>query len=176
MINPIQLVQAYFATHNILSGGRDSSLDSDTLQLQIPFSLPQRPEIKQTLLAGGTFITFNRTTNDLQIIRDGALLIQGDIIQEIYDHIPLTKNHITVFNTTGKIITPGFISTHNHGVRPLPISLPFLTLIHLVAQRVQNPRRKHNTGILSPAVWRIQPSKHTSHSRGRIYLAIARQL
>jgi hypothetical protein len=116
MVKPIQLLQVFLAALNIHGLENTAQLDTYISQPQAPLSLPTTSKTKQTLLAGGTFITFNQTTEDLQIIRDGALLIRNDIIVEIYDKIPQVNNDVEVVNTAGKIITPGFISTHNHGV------------------------------------------------------------
>ena len=69
------------------------------------------------LLRGGTIIAFDQNTEQLQIIRNGSLLIEGDKITSI-SSTPW-PNNIThgfeVIDCTNKIITPGFIDTHRHG-------------------------------------------------------------
>ncbi|KAJ6512826.1 amidohydrolase [Mycena sanguinolenta] len=71
-----------------------------------------------TLLRGGTFITYSEATSNLEIITDGAMLF-GDTIIEISNTIDGLDSHsnqvdVQTVNTTGKIISPGFIDTHRH--------------------------------------------------------------
>ena len=71
-----------------------------------------------TLLRGGTFITYSESSANLEIITDGAMLFNDTIIA-ISDTIDgldshSTKNGVQTVNTTGKIISPGFIDTHRH--------------------------------------------------------------
>ncbi|KAF7374491.1 5'-deoxyadenosine deaminase [Mycena sanguinolenta] len=71
-----------------------------------------------TLLRGGTFITYSEATSNLKIITDGAMLFDDTIIA-ISDTIDGLDSHsnqanVQTVNTTGKIISPGFIDTHRH--------------------------------------------------------------
>jgi predicted amidohydrolase len=71
-----------------------------------------------TLLRGGTFITYSERTSNLKIIDNGAMLF-SDTIMAISDTIDGLDAHSTNYgvhtmNTTGKIISPGFIDTHRH--------------------------------------------------------------
>ncbi|KAJ6581806.1 hypothetical protein B0H19DRAFT_1116534 [Mycena capillaripes] len=71
-----------------------------------------------TLLRGGTFITYSESTSNLEIITDGAMLF-NDTIMAISDTIDGLDSHLNdkdvkTANTTGKIISPGFIDTHRH--------------------------------------------------------------
>ncbi|KAJ7131410.1 hypothetical protein C8R44DRAFT_774798 [Mycena epipterygia] len=71
-----------------------------------------------TLLRGGTFITYSESTLNLDIITDGAMLFNDTIIA-ISDTIDGLDSHsnesgVQTVNTTGKIISPGFIDTHRH--------------------------------------------------------------
>jgi cytosine/adenosine deaminase-related metal-dependent hydrolase len=72
-----------------------------------------------TLLKGGTFITYNDDTSDLEIIVDGAMLF-NDTILSISNASDGLDSHLTsdpsikVVNTTGRIISPGFVDTHRH--------------------------------------------------------------
>jgi cytosine/adenosine deaminase-related metal-dependent hydrolase len=71
-----------------------------------------------TLLRGGTFITYSESSANLEIISDGAMLF-NDTILAISDTIDGLDSHSTgdgvqTVNTTGKIISPGFIDTHRH--------------------------------------------------------------
>ncbi|KAH7002626.1 amidohydrolase [Ilyonectria destructans] len=73
------------------------------------------------LFQGGTIISWNASTNFLDIIRNGSLLIQDDRIVGIYpagketSSIPALDNSTEIIDVTDKIITPGFIDTHRHG-------------------------------------------------------------
>ncbi|TRX92076.1 hypothetical protein FHL15_006943 [Xylaria flabelliformis] len=69
------------------------------------------------LLSGGTIIAFDETSNSLDVIRDGSLLITDDQIAGLYSEanpkgIPADAD---IVDCTNKIITPGFIDTHRHG-------------------------------------------------------------
>ncbi|KAL7271357.1 hypothetical protein RUND412_005896 [Rhizina undulata] len=68
------------------------------------------------LLHGGTFITYNSTSESLYILRDGYLLIQNGVISKI-SAAPITDypSNTELMDTTGRIISPGFVNTHNHG-------------------------------------------------------------
>ncbi|KAF8145423.1 hypothetical protein K438DRAFT_1735470 [Mycena galopus ATCC 62051] len=71
-----------------------------------------------TLLRGGTFITYSERTSNLEIITDGAMLF-NDIIIAISKTIDGLDSHfgssdVQTVDTTGKIISPGFIDTHRH--------------------------------------------------------------
>ncbi|KAF7336918.1 putative amidohydrolase [Mycena venus] len=71
-----------------------------------------------TLLRGGTFITYSESSSNLEIITDGAMLF-NDTILAISDTIDGLDSHLNdqdteTVNTTGKIISPGFIDTHRH--------------------------------------------------------------
>ncbi|KAJ7617360.1 amidohydrolase [Roridomyces roridus] len=71
-----------------------------------------------TLLRGGTFITYSDSTSNLEIVTDGAMLFNDKIIA-ISDTIDGLDSHssksgVKTVNTTGKIISPGFIDTHRH--------------------------------------------------------------
>ncbi|KAJ7905182.1 amidohydrolase, partial [Mycena leptocephala] len=71
-----------------------------------------------TLLRGGTFITYSESTSNLEIITDGAMLFNDTImaISKTIDGLDSHSNdsHVKTVNTTGKIISPGFIDTHRH--------------------------------------------------------------
>ena len=71
-----------------------------------------------TLLRGGTFITYSEATSNLEIITDGAMLFSDTIIKisNTIDGLDTHSNQVDVqtVNTTGKIISPGFIDTHRH--------------------------------------------------------------
>ncbi|KAJ7158064.1 hypothetical protein C8R46DRAFT_1110887 [Mycena filopes] len=72
-----------------------------------------------TLLRGGTFITYSDSTSNLEIITEGAMLFNDTIIaisQTIdgLDSQSQSLSGVQIVNTTGKIISPGFIDTHRH--------------------------------------------------------------
>lgn len=96
IFHPIRLAQAYFGLSPVTE---------------------DRPVTNSILLAGGTVISFNRSSESLEIVRNGAILIRDDKISAIYETIPdiILPHNTEILNVEGKIITPGFISTHNHG-------------------------------------------------------------
>ncbi|KAG0249902.1 hypothetical protein BGZ95_007370, partial [Linnemannia exigua] len=67
------------------------------------------------LFKGATIIAYDDKKNDLDIIRDGSLLIINDRIADVGKKIttPIPEG-TEVVNVTGSIITPGFIDTHKH--------------------------------------------------------------
>ncbi|KAJ7495279.1 amidohydrolase, partial [Mycena latifolia] len=71
-----------------------------------------------TLLRGGTFITYSESTSNLEVITDGAMLFNDTIIaiSNTIDGLDShsTESGVQIVNTTGKIISPGFIDTHRH--------------------------------------------------------------
>ncbi|KAH8890197.1 amidohydrolase [Thozetella sp. PMI_491] len=69
------------------------------------------------VLSGGTIIAFDRATEALQVIRNGSLLLQDDLIVDISDSATPSgaPADAQVVDVTDKIITPGFIDTHRHG-------------------------------------------------------------
>ena len=78
-----------------------------------------------TLLRGGTIISYNNSTSDIEIIDEGSILFDDRIIA-ISDRVDGLDGHervivresededMTIVNTTGKIISPGFIDTHRY--------------------------------------------------------------
>ncbi len=86
------------------------------LDLVFLYGLGRLVSASTTLLSGGTIIAFDRTTESLQVIRNGSLLIQDDKIVEIFNSsAPKAPTGTEVVDVTDKIITPGFIDTHRHG-------------------------------------------------------------
>ena len=69
------------------------------------------------LLAGGTIIAFDDDTQQLRVIREGSLLIEGDRIKSVSDvaHPSDLPLNVDIIDCANKIITPGFIDTHRHG-------------------------------------------------------------
>ncbi|KAI9146714.1 5'-deoxyadenosine deaminase [Paramyrothecium foliicola] len=70
------------------------------------------------LFTSGTIIAFDHQANDLNVIRNGSVLIEQDRITGIWSNdetpsVPIPPN-TTVVDATGKIISPGFIDTHRH--------------------------------------------------------------
>lgn len=71
------------------------------------------------LLSGGTIIAFDHDAEQLEVIRNGSVLIQDGKISSVFDAANPDDIHIPpdteVVDCTNKIITPGFIDTHRHG-------------------------------------------------------------
>ncbi|KAK1453377.1 amidohydrolase [Colletotrichum melonis] len=75
-------------------------------------------DASSVLLRGGTIIGFDESSNSLNVIRNGSLLITNDRITSIYTSdqpLPQSSNDTEVIDVTNKIITPGFVDTHRHG-------------------------------------------------------------
>jgi len=70
------------------------------------------------LYTHATIITVNSSR---EIILDGAILVQGNLIAAVDKTDALTKLHPTeeVMNLEGRIIIPGLISTHMHTAQTL---------------------------------------------------------
>lgn len=69
------------------------------------------------LLSGGTIIAFDQEAEQLEVIRGGSLLIEGDQITSVFNTASPSdiSSDVEVVDCTNKIITPGFIDTHRHG-------------------------------------------------------------
>ncbi|EXL67005.1 hypothetical protein FOPG_16847 [Fusarium oxysporum f. sp. conglutinans race 2 54008] len=75
------------------------------------------------LFTAGTIIAFDHEANDLDVIRNGSILIEQDRITGIWSNEKTPSVSIppntTVIDAAGKIITPGFVDTHRHGWQTL---------------------------------------------------------
>lgn len=69
------------------------------------------------LLSGGTIIAFDQEAEQLEVIRGGSVLIEGDQITSVFNTASPSdiSSDVEVVDCTNKIITPGFIDTHRHG-------------------------------------------------------------
>lgn len=69
------------------------------------------------LLSGGTIIAFDQEAEQLEVIRGGSVLIEGDQITSVFNTASPSgiPSDVEVVDCTNKIITPGFIDTHRHG-------------------------------------------------------------
>lgn len=77
------------------------------------------------LLSGGTIIAFDQVAEQLEVVRNGSLLIEDGQITAIYDTAPIDIPPGTeVINCTDQIITPGFIDTR----KQIPSSLTIYSL------------------------------------------------
>ncbi|KAJ4209679.1 hypothetical protein NW759_013326 [Fusarium solani] len=75
------------------------------------------------LFTAGTIIAFDHEENDLNVIRNGSILIEQDRITGIWSNeekpsVSIPPN-TTVIDAAGKIISPGFVDTHRHGWQTL---------------------------------------------------------
>ena len=68
------------------------------------------------LFTDASIITFNVDTLRTEVIHDSSLLVEGDRISQIYNGTTPTSypDDTEVVDATGKIISPGFINTHQH--------------------------------------------------------------
>jgi cytosine/adenosine deaminase-related metal-dependent hydrolase len=68
------------------------------------------------LFTDASIITFNINTSRNEVIHDSSLLVEGDRVSQIYNGTTPASfpNGTEVVNATGKIISPGFINTHQH--------------------------------------------------------------
>lgn len=73
---------------------------------------------KSILFEHGTIISFSEENQQLEVIRNGSLLITDDRVAGIF---PSSRNNATAIppdteriSADGDIITPGFIDTHRH--------------------------------------------------------------
>lgn len=68
------------------------------------------------LYQGATVITFDSSTESLQVLRDASILIENDTISALNEGGPPTNlpANTTVVNATDKIIGPGYVDTHHH--------------------------------------------------------------
>jgi cytosine/adenosine deaminase-related metal-dependent hydrolase len=74
-----------------------------------------------TLFTGGTIITWSNTTESLDIIRNGSILVEDNTITAIWSGAPTIAlpSNLTTVNTTNDIISTGFIDTHRHSWQTL---------------------------------------------------------
>ncbi|PSN65651.1 amidohydrolase [Corynespora cassiicola Philippines] len=94
-----------------------------SLCLLVALELVSAVDPSSILFTGGTIIAFDHEANDLNIIRNGSILIQQDRITDIWSNqevssVPMPPN-TTVVDAEGKIIAPGFVDTHRHGWQTL---------------------------------------------------------
>jgi cytosine/adenosine deaminase-related metal-dependent hydrolase len=69
-----------------------------------------------TLFNGGTIVAFDRSKEALRVIRNGAVLVEGDRIAGVFDSPQSNSSAgVEVVDITGKILTTGFVDTHRHG-------------------------------------------------------------
>ncbi|RKK66106.1 hypothetical protein BFJ69_g15694 [Fusarium oxysporum] len=70
-----------------------------------------------TLFTGGTIVGYDQSTESLEIIRNGSVLIEDDRVVALYPPggYSSVPKKTEIIDVAGKIITPGFIDTHRHG-------------------------------------------------------------
>ncbi|KAF1918237.1 hypothetical protein BDU57DRAFT_572320 [Ampelomyces quisqualis] len=68
------------------------------------------------LFTDATIITFSSDTSRTEVLHGSSLLVEGDRISRIYNGTTPTSypDGTEIVNATGKIISPGFINTHQH--------------------------------------------------------------
>jgi len=85
--------------------------------LAIPLAVAAVVNSSKTLFNGGTIVAFDRSKEALRVIRNGAVLVEGNRIVRIFDAPQANDSSadVDVFDISGKILTTGFIDTHRHG-------------------------------------------------------------
>jgi len=74
------------------------------------------------LLSGGTIIAFDQDAEQLEVIRNGSLLIEDGQITAVFDTVPIDIPPGTeLIDCTNHIVTPGFIDTRKHKSSPFTI-------------------------------------------------------
>lgn len=95
-----------------------SALPVETTDPVTPLNIAAAPSrgSKPTsiLLKGGTIIAYDDQKHDLDIIRDGSLLIVNDRITAVGKDIGDVPAGTEIVDVAGGIITPGFVDTHKH--------------------------------------------------------------
>ncbi|PNS19810.1 hypothetical protein CAC42_7777 [Sphaceloma murrayae] len=84
------------------------------LYLSLAIALPL--SLAATLFEGGTVIAFDDTTQRLRVIRDGAVLVDGNTITGVYssNEVRTLPPDTETVDITGDIISTGFVDTHRH--------------------------------------------------------------
>ncbi|KAM7200334.1 hypothetical protein V8F20_005311 [Naviculisporaceae sp. PSN 640] len=95
------------------------------------------PPASSKLLRGGTVIAFDKTTQELRVVRNGSLLIEQDRITKISRSGESLRPPAgaEVVDCTNKILTPGFIDTHRHGWQTVFKTMGSNTTLGEYAQR-----------------------------------------
>ncbi|KAH6622464.1 amidohydrolase [Boeremia exigua] len=95
---------------------------STTLSLSL-LAMLKTISASSILFEGGTIIAFDQQANDLNVIRNGSILIHEDRIVNIWSSEETPSVSIppntTFVDAAGKIIAPGFVDTHRHGWQTL---------------------------------------------------------
>lgn len=74
------------------------------------------------LLSGGTIIAFDQDAEQLEVIRNGSLLIEDGQIAAVFDTAPSDiPPNTEVIDCTDQIITPSFIDTRKLRYSPFAI-------------------------------------------------------
>lgn len=74
------------------------------------------------LLSGGTIIAFDQDAGQLEVIRNGSLLIEDGQITAVFDTAPgNVPPNTELIDCTDQIITPGFIDTRTLKSSPFAI-------------------------------------------------------
>ena len=90
------------------------------LQLLSAFSLAnyacRMADAASILFTDATIITFNTDTSRTEVLYNSSLLVEDDRISHIYNNTRPDSypNNTEQVDSTGKIISPGFIDTHHH--------------------------------------------------------------
>jgi hypothetical protein len=96
-----------------------SKLSTSVVTLVSPVCLA----LSTRILSGGTIVAFDQDAEQLEVIRNGSLLIENGLITAVYNTTLIDiPDNTEVIDCTNQIITPGFIDTRKHK-RPPPPSL-----------------------------------------------------
>lgn len=98
------------------TANKDENAAPITQGLKLSFSQPSKKATGYTAIVGGNVITMRDADNKQEVINNGVVLINGNIIEAVgpVDGITIPEGALIV-NASGKTVIPGLIDTHAHG-------------------------------------------------------------
>lgn len=98
------------------TANKDENAAPITQGLKLSFSQSSKKANGYTAIVGGNVITMRDADNKQEVIDNGVVLINGNIIEAVgpVDGITIPEDALIV-NASGKTVIPGLIDTHAHG-------------------------------------------------------------